>query len=476
MAQPDGRIGRRTFLARSGSAAASLLSASAVAGLGPLARNAVAHAEVDSSNFDYTIRITPVSLELAPDRVVRTFGYNGTAPGAPLRLQEGKPVAIRIVNETDRDDIIHWHGLFTPSEADGAIEEGSPAIPPGQALIYRFTPRPAGTRWYHSHARADTDIARSTYSGQFGFMIIEPPRDPGAYDQEVLLVAHHWDGRWVSMQDMKKGPPPDNGLEVMYSAASFNGRMLGHGDPVHVRQGERVLFRILNASATMNTSLALPGHRFTVLALDGNPVPRQATVDVLELGVAERADVIVEMNNPGIWVLGDTDDEMRRIGLGIVVEYANRKGAPQWTAPQKGDWDYLLFGTGHPSTAVPDETINLTFQKILGGRGGYNRWTINGRSWPDADPLFTVEHGKRYRLIMNNDSGDTHPMHLHRHSFEVVDVNGRPTSGLLKDTINMPRHTTAEVDFTADNPGLTLFHCHHQDHMDEGLMGLVHYA
>jgi FtsP/CotA-like multicopper oxidase with cupredoxin domain len=124
----------------------------------------------------------------------------------------------------------------------------------------------------------------------------------------------------------------------------------------------------------------------------------------------------------------------------------------------------------------PDETIRLTFEEILGGRGGYNRWTINGKSWPDANPLPTVRLGRRYRLVMDNHSGDTRLMHLHRHGFEVAQVGGKPASGLIKDMLNMPRFTTAEVDFVADNPDLTLFHCHHQDHMDEGPMGLIHYG
>ena len=62
--------------------------------------------------------------------------------------------------------------------------------------------------------------------------------------------------------------------------------MLGHGEPVGVREGERVLFRLLNASATENIRLALPGHRLTVVALDGNPVPRPATIDVVALAPA----------------------------------------------------------------------------------------------------------------------------------------------------------------------------------------------
>jgi FtsP/CotA-like multicopper oxidase with cupredoxin domain len=277
------------------------------------------------------------------------------------------------------------------------------------------------------------------------------------------------------MQDIRKGPPPDNGLEVMYHAASLGDRMLGHGDPIRVKQGERVLFRLLNASASMATTLALSGHRFTVIALDGNAVPTQASVDMLRLDVAERADVIVEMNNPGVWVFGSTDDMDRQMGLGVVIEYENRSGEPQWLAPPKAPWDYTIFGRNGP-VAEPDGTFHLQFEKIPGGRGGYNRWTINGKSWPDTNPLFTVEEGKRYRLVMENHSGDDHPVHTHRHTFEVTKIGDKPTAGLMKDTISMLRYSTAEIDFVADDPGPTFFHCHHQDHMDEGFAGLIVYG
>ena len=33
-----------------------------------------------------------------------------------------------------------------------------------------------------------------------------------------------------------------------------------------------------------------------------------------------------------------------------------------------------------------------------------------------------------------------------------------------------------EVDFVADNPGLTLFHCHKQLQMDFGFMALLNYG
>lgn len=461
------RLGRRRFIQAAGTA--GLLSTGKV-----LPANAQAQAYRRPA--DHTVRIAPHSHELAPGRTVRTTAYNGSVPGPVLRLREGKPVTIDVTNDSGYPNLVHWHGLFLPADQDGAAEEGSPIIQPGQALTYAFTPRPAGTRWYHSHAMAMTDLGRSTYSGEFGFLIVEPAAgDPGRYDREVLLAAHHWEGHWVSMQDMRKGPPPDNGLEVMYRAATLGERMLGHGEPLKVRRGERVLFRLLNASASMGISLALPGHRFQVVALDGNPVPMQATVEVLKLDVGERVDTVVEMDNPGIWVFGSTDDDDRDMGMGIVVEYADQRGEPQWIAPSRAAWNYTAFGR-RKATPPPDETIALKFEKVPGGRSGYNRWSINGKSWPDTNPLFTVRRGKRYRLVMDNHSGDEHPVHLHRHTFEVTKVGDLPVSGLMKDTISMPRYSRAEIDFVADDPGPTLFHCHHQDHMDEGFAGIIAYA
>ena len=123
---------------------------------------------------------------------------------------------------------------------------------------------------------------------------------------------------------LAKGMP--HGYEVGYGSFTINGRMLGHGEPIRVKQGERVLFHILNGSATEIRSLALPGHSFQVVALDGNPVPNPARVPVLWLGTAERISAIVEMNHPGVWILGDLDNDDRRHGMGIVVEYAGRAG------------------------------------------------------------------------------------------------------------------------------------------------------
>ena len=117
-------------------------------------------------------------------------------------------------------------------------------------------------------------------------------------------------------------------MDVAFRLFSVNGKMLGAGEPVRVRAAQRVLFRIVNASATLRHRLALPGHGFTVVALDGNAVPTPRKVPVVELSPGERVDAIVEMTTPGVWILGETDDRQRAAGAGIAIEYAGAGERP----------------------------------------------------------------------------------------------------------------------------------------------------
>jgi FtsP/CotA-like multicopper oxidase with cupredoxin domain len=420
---------------------------------------------------EFSIRIAPVKLELAPGKIVETIGYNGTVPGPVLRMREGKRVTFDIRNDTNIPELVHWHGQFVPPEVDGAEEEGTPLIPPHGSRTLTFIPRPSGTRWYHTHAMAMGHLDQAAFTGQFGFLYVEPKSEPGHYDQEIFLAVHHWGPSLAHMG------PPNNGWEIAYSDASINGKALGHGEPIRVRRKQRVLFRVLNASATDDIQLALPGHTFKVIAMDGNPVPTLASVEVLTMGVAERVDAIVEMNEPGIWILGSIDEQDRAKGMGIVVEYAEASGEPQWRLmakkPREYQMDYTIFGS-REKAPEPDERIALLFEKIPGQRVDFNHWTINGKQWPDTDRI-RVQKGKRYRLEINNDSGDTHPLHLHRHTFEVISIGGKQTSGLMKDIVNVPHRSKAEIDFIANDPGPSLFHCHMQLHMDFGFKCLVDY-
>jgi FtsP/CotA-like multicopper oxidase with cupredoxin domain len=420
---------------------------------------------------DYTVRIAPIHLEIAPGKTVKTTAFNGRVPGELIRVPEGKQIAIDVVNETEVPDIVHWHGLHIPAEEDGASEEGSPMCAPhGGIQRYTYAARPAGFRWYHSHTYAGHNLDRSTFTGEFGFLMIDPASNPARYDQEIFLALHDWNGYIEGGSDGYQ--------EVKYNHATINDRMLGFGEPIRVREGQRVLLHVLNTSATLMHTLALAQHRFLVTALDGNPVPSPSLVEAIRLGPAERVDAVVEMNQPGVWILGETDPDIRRSGMGIVVEYANRNGTPQWLEPAHMDFQYEIFGgsTADASTHDGEEVpVSLVFKPKFQGYGDFDHWTINGLSWPKTTEV-QLKEGTRYRLIFDNQSDDIHPVHLHRHTFELKNMNRRPTAGILKDVILLPTRAQTEVVFTANNPGKTLFHCHQQDHMDSGFMMLFNYA
>ena len=121
----------------------------------------------------------------------------------------------------------------------------------------------------------------------------------------------------------------------------------------------------------------------------------------------------------------------------------------------------------------------MTFAKDNAAEEGFNRWSINGVPFPMTEKMipaaFHLEQAKRYRLRMRNASDDIHPIHLHRHSFELTSLAGKATAGIFKDVVMLGGYQEAEIDFLADNPGLTLFHCHQQLHMDFGFMTLFDY-
>ncbi len=439
---------------------------------------------------DFTLRIAPVTVELAPDRILSTIGYNGTSPGPVLRMKEGKPVTVNVINDTDTPEFLHWHGFLIPSDVDGVEEEGTPAVPPHGTRQFKFTPTPSGSRWYHSHAMSMADLHKGTFTGQFGFVYIDPASNPGNYDQEHFLALRDWEpffsNQLMDMDEMDdpNAPQPEkpavlntapNGLEVTSTTYSINDRALGAGEPIRVTQGQRVLFHFLNASAIENRRISLGGHKFQVIALDGNPVPNPAPVECLFLGAGERICAVVEMNNPGNWILGEPTDLIRNAGMGILVEYANQHKQPQWIKPASILWDYTLFGK--PGAAAPStaQNIDMVFEKVPGGPGKFNTFHVNGKPYPH-DQEFVLHEGQRYRLTFKNRTDDAHPLHLHRHQLELVELNTKHTSGLIKDTVVVPMYGHAAVEFTANQPGLTLFHCHIQTHMDYGFKALFRYA
>jgi FtsP/CotA-like multicopper oxidase with cupredoxin domain len=332
------------------------------------------------------------------------------------------------------------------------------------------------------------DLTRAQYGGQHGFLMIDHGAESGRYDQEFFLALHDWNGHLLASDDGAMNPS--------YGLSTINGRILGAGEPLRVREGQRIVLHALNSSPTEVHWIALSGHSLTVIALDGNPAPVAQTVPMLRLGPGERVCAAVEMSNPGVWILGEVRRHIQAAGLGLIVEYANQAGRPQWQQPLDLIWSYEQFaapaGADERSADAPTDSpivIPLVFESKFRGHGSTEAWTINGKSYPDTG-VAPLHAGKRYRLQFINKSIDDHPLHLHRRSFELrslgVALAGTPPAarspaprslrGIIKDVLLVDAPTQAEVDFTADQPGAALFHCPQQNHMDLGFMMLFHYA
>ncbi|MDR3660997.1 MAG: multicopper oxidase domain-containing protein [Mycobacterium sp.] len=485
-------VGRRDFLKWS-----SLAMVTAAGGLAAGTTDGCSR-KSPGGKADYTLHISHSDVEVAPGKLVPTTTYNGQFPGPLLRFTEGKRTTVDIYNDTNTPEQLHWHGQQIPVDVDGSSEEGTPFIPAHGMRRISFVPGPSGFRFYHTHLTPGADLTGGQYGGQVGPVYIEPKNERGAYDREVFLTLKEFEPTLSQGGDMPGGflagdPIADlkdkgeremaaslvagmaRGYEVGYGTFTINGRTLGHGDPIRVKTGDRILLHVLNGSATENRSLALPGHTFTVVALDGNPVPKPVAVPVLWLGAAERISAIVEMSNPGIWILGDLSDDDRQAGMGVVVEYAGRTGDPQWAPSPPFQWDYRVFSAAGRNPPAVDHVVDMLIEKRNAASNGFNVWTINGTpySMDTNQPVLDIVHGQRYRLRFRNASDDIHPMHLHRHTFEITHIAGSPTAGIRKDVAMLGGYQTMDVDFLADQPGLSLLHCHQQIHMDFGFMTLL---
>lgn len=446
-------------------------------------------ASLSPRNLEVALHIESGRLEIAPGRYVDTTFYGGEFTGGVLRLPEDVPVSMNIRNHTQVEEYVHWHGMSVPSEMDGTCEEGSLTVSPKNAIHYVIPAQDQSFCYVHSHAMAEHMLDGGPYSGQYLPVVIgDSHRIGGAVDQEVFLSSHEWFPQYVNQDGLDRMAEEmhhirvddeseeqedgvgEGGWEIEYKAATLNGKMLGAGEPVRVKAGDRVLFHVLNASATEPLSLHLPGHRFHVVALDGYAVPRPASVEVLCLGVGERASVVVMMDTPGIWILGAVEDEVRGKGMGVAVEYAGATGKPLWSAPDVPVelCDYRIFAMS-AEARIADRLLSFRLERRPLNHHGFEQWAMVAGNDVSND----LRCGERVRIHLENATNEAHPMHLHRYGFELVKYRGQSVSGLKKDTVVVPPYAAVELDLVPQQSGTALFHCHNQMHMDCGLKTLL---
>jgi FtsP/CotA-like multicopper oxidase with cupredoxin domain len=496
-------ITRRSLL-RSTAGLVGVLTLGGVAGcsrsgsvVGPTA-DAVAAAEAArrvSGRSLVTARLTPrpVTVDLGGHQV-DTWAYGDTVPGPLLRARAGDLLLVTVDNQLPTDTSVHWHGVALRNDMDGVPGITQDPIGSGQTFRYEFTAPDPGTYFYHPHSGVQLD------RGLYGVLVIDDPAEPGTYDAEWVVVLDDWvDGTGRTPDDVlaklqESGGAADGDMGDMGSMGRMGGMDMGGrmqspllggaGDityphylingrtptaPVTLRgkPGQRVRVRFVNAASDTAFRVAVGGHRMTVTHSDGFPVV-PVTTDAMLIGMGERYDVILTLGD-GAFPLVASAEGKRGLGLAVVRTGSGVSHSAYGRLPELSR--RILLGTDLSAPAqarLGARPVDRQHDLMLSGSMTPYRWTINGRTFPDTEPL-TVTQGDRVRLRFTNMSMMFHPMHVHGHTFALR------AGGARKDTVIVRPMQTLEVDLDADNPGQWAAHCHNVYHAEAGMMTTLSY-
>ena len=468
-------LGRRHFL-RAGAACALAALTRPALGADP------AHGP---EGLTTTLRPGSAGVRMVGDEFPETevWTYNGVEPGPVLRVRQGTPFRATVENRLTESTTVHWHGMRLPNTMDGVPGLTQKPIAPGERFDYAFTPPDAGTFWYHSHDDSLVQMGR----GLAGALIVEEA-DPPAVDREWLWTIQDW----RLTRDAQIAPGFNNRMEMAMdgrvgNTVTINGTV---PDAVRVRAGERVRLRLLNAAIARIMALRFEGHRPVIVALDGQPCePHEPPDGRLLLGPAMRADVMLDMQGEPGQSYRVIDNFYDRLAY-TLVRLTYDPAPPLRLHPSDAPLRLPRNPVPRPDlkTAVVHD-VQLQGGMMCGagmggmmGMGGKADWAINGQSMTgdgsaDMPPLFQIARGRSCILDMHNDTAWWHPMHLHGHSFQVLDRDGAPVPhDVWGDTVLVKPHERVRVAFVADNPGDWMFHCHVMEHQVGGLMTTIRVA
>ncbi|WP_418284400.1 multicopper oxidase family protein [Halorubrum sp. DTA46] len=470
------RLPRRALL-RSGA-----LAVTGVAGAGCLATSTDGDTDAtDADDFpeptygdpdrEYRLTATVGEIDVGGGQTVETWLYNGRYPGPEIRAVEGDRVRVTVENGLPESTSVHWHGMALDGEnaMDGVPGVTQPPIEPDEEFVYEFDVGPIGTHWYHSHSGLQLD------RGLLGPLVVEEAEPHVAFDREhTVVIDDHLAGEPHVTQS---GGPGHMGGGFADGPASdgtlLDGRLPADPVVLDAEPGERVRLRFINAAGSTTYRVSVAERSMQVTHTDG-PAVEPVVVDAVDIGMGERYDCIVEITAEGPFAVraqpldGSTPAGRALLGHpspdGEPVDGGSSDGTAGSRALRLSD---LRSVTPQPGLdGSPDRTVDLTLSAGTDADGD-PAWTINGQSFPDADPL-PIQEGEHVRVRITNRSPVRHPMHLHGHHFTVGDA--------VKDTVTVPGHMGRRtLDLVADNPGRWVFHCHHLYHMETGMIRVLTY-
>ncbi len=421
-----------------------------------LAYPAQAPASTVTRHFELTA--APTTVQQFDGRLLDVWAYNGQVPGPVLRVRLGETIEVRLHNRLPQPTTIHWHGMRVPNAMDGVPGVTQDPIAPGASFTYRFTPKDAGTFWFHPHVRTSEQVER----GLYGIFIVDDPESL-PYSRDEVWVLDDWrlgadgeiDPRFVTRHDLAH-----DGRWGQVTTVNGDAQQ-----QLDVHPGERIRLRLAN---TANGRVYRPDFsalHARVIAVDGMYTRRPLAADGFELAPGNRIDLDIEVPaDAGGRTFPIIDRFTRRPFVlatlrvrGPVVE------TPVFAAP---------FNPRVPSweeaARLPTD-VTYVLDARRGGEYGI-QWTINGVPWGEHEAT-ELHHGAWTRVRFQNDSARLHPMHLHGQFFKVIARDGVATDEpFFRDTVLLHRRETIDVGMVPLDWGRWLMHCHILEHAESGMM------
>jgi FtsP/CotA-like multicopper oxidase with cupredoxin domain len=488
---------------------AFLLSATASTVLPTLARSQTTPAaNPDSDGGAATLlRIERRTIEVngKPSSVLGIRQPDGTFG---IRTEVGKRFRIRLENRIDEPSLIHWHGLTPPWQQDGVPGVSGPPIAPGGSADYDFPLPFGGTFWMHSHQGLQEQSLLAAP------LIIRDQRDR-ADQQEVILMLADFSftppdqifaalkksDNMAGMKGVapvpasnemkgmsKAGPAMAPGMsmgaatkpdlnDVSYDAFLANDRTLADPEVVKVEPGARVLLRIINSSSMSAFHIDLGPLDGELIAVDGFQVA-PVTARRFPIAVAQRLDIRLAVPRaPAAYpVLALLEGDNKQTGIILRAGDALIARVPDTAATASPALTLDLESRLRAAKPLKARKANRVHTIDLTGQMAGYVWSLNGVPWTKEVPPLPIAKGERVELVFVNKTPMPHPMHLHGHEFQVVEIDGRRFPGAVRDTVLVPPGRRVVVAFDANNPGLWALHCHLLYHLDAGMFTTLRYV
>ncbi len=406
----------------------------------------------------------PTTLEIGEQPAMQVWAYNGQVPGPTLRIRLGDTLKARFVNRIPMATTIHWHGVRVPNAMDGVPHVTQPPVQPGGTFDYQFTPKDAGTYWFHPHVRGSEQVER----GLHGVLIVEDAA-PAPYSQDVLWVLDDWRLDATGQIDGKFNTRHDLAHDGRWGRMrTVNGRS---NEVLRVRPGERIRLRMLNCANGRAVVPHFGSLRAKLLAVDGKYLRAPIDMPRFEMAPGNRLDVDITFDLASERIpVQDLFSPSRPQVLAAIEVDGEPIDTPRFESPAAAHVPRWAEGLDVPM----HHDYRMSARR--GGEHGIE-WMFDNQPFTghDAHPISMdlVRH-RFHRVRFSNDSGRLHPIHMHGTFFRVLARNGEAVDEpFFRDTVLVRGRETVDLGLVPTDVGKWMVHCHILEHAESGMMMLV---